>query len=209
MHKQKQGFTLIEIAIVLVIIGLLAGGILKGQQMIENAKYKAWVKEIDSYRTAVMTFRDKYRYLPGDYPFPDKLNPPASFVPSPGNGNGIISGVSGGIMSSSNEAANALSQLILDGLITGDATNPDQTRTTPVGGKLDMMHTNGWGAGYGTANAPAFETKFFFTGIPLQHARRLDKELDDDNLLTGRIRAHGLGTIPSSDNMLISLWIPL
>lgn len=61
-----KGFTLIELSIVLVIIGLLVGGILVGHDLIRAAEIRATVKQIEDVNTAVMTFRLKYNALPGD-----------------------------------------------------------------------------------------------------------------------------------------------
>lgn len=63
----SKGFTLIEMSIVLIIIGLIIGGILKGQEVIESSRQKAIITQIDSVRAAVNTFADKYQALPGDY----------------------------------------------------------------------------------------------------------------------------------------------
>lgn len=64
-HKQ-DGFTLVEIAIVLVIIGILLGGILKGQAMITQGKIRSIEKEMNSASLAVLSYQDRYRALPGD-----------------------------------------------------------------------------------------------------------------------------------------------
>lgn len=64
----QRGFTLIEISIVLVIIGLIVGGILVGQTLIKAAQNRTIIREKDQIETAVMTFRDKYGGLPGDLP---------------------------------------------------------------------------------------------------------------------------------------------
>jgi prepilin-type N-terminal cleavage/methylation domain-containing protein len=64
----KLGFTLIELSIVLVILGLLVGGILAGKSLIRSAELKSINNEYERYRTAVHTFRDKYFYYPGDMP---------------------------------------------------------------------------------------------------------------------------------------------
>ena len=62
----KRGFTLIEIAIVLVIIGLIAGAVLVGQDLIKAATVRAEATELQKVETAIYTFRDKYSALPGD-----------------------------------------------------------------------------------------------------------------------------------------------
>jgi prepilin-type N-terminal cleavage/methylation domain-containing protein len=66
IKSQQSGFTLIEIAIVLVIIGLLLGGVLKGQEMIENSRIKSVVTDMRGVSTAFTGYFDRYRALPGD-----------------------------------------------------------------------------------------------------------------------------------------------
>src|ERR1700728_1140025 len=61
-----RGFTLIELSIVLVIIGLIVGGILVGQSLISAAGVRATISQIEKYNTAANNFREKYGYLPGD-----------------------------------------------------------------------------------------------------------------------------------------------
>lgn len=65
----KKGFTLVELSIVLVIIGLLIGGILVAQSLIESAKTNAFIRQVGEFDIAVSSFRNKYRHLPGDSPF--------------------------------------------------------------------------------------------------------------------------------------------
>jgi prepilin-type N-terminal cleavage/methylation domain-containing protein len=67
---QNQGFTLIELSIVLVIIGLIVGGVLVGQNLIAAAAVRAQISQIEKYQTAANAFRGKYGYLPGDIPNP-------------------------------------------------------------------------------------------------------------------------------------------
>src|SRR5947207_4078528 len=86
----ETGFTLVEIAIVLVIIGLLLGGILKGQEMITQAKIKNAINDFNGVTVAVTSYQDRYRALPGDDP-----NAAARWTvqaPASGDGNGVIAG---------------------------------------------------------------------------------------------------------------------
>ena len=64
--KNESGFTLVELAIVMIIIGLLIGGILKGQQLIANAEISATVSEVKGVDSAISTFREAYSAMPGD-----------------------------------------------------------------------------------------------------------------------------------------------
>ena len=95
MKSNKQsGFTLVEIAIVLVIIGLLLGGVLKGQAMIDSARVKSLVNDMKGVQTMVNAYQDRYKVLPGDDStaatrFPALAPDP---VASNGNGDGLIAG---------------------------------------------------------------------------------------------------------------------
>jgi len=64
--ESRNGFTLIELSIVLVIIGLIVGGILVGQDLIKAAEVRAQISQIEKYNSAVNTFRAKFQAIPGD-----------------------------------------------------------------------------------------------------------------------------------------------
>ncbi len=66
--RYQTGFTLVEIAIVLVIIGLLLGGILKGQEMITQARIKNVVNDFNGITAAYFSYMDRYKAVPGDDP---------------------------------------------------------------------------------------------------------------------------------------------
>ncbi len=99
----NKGFSLLELSIVLVIIGLIAGGIVAGSSMIRAAELRAAITELQQYKTAINTFRDKYLGLPGDlknagafweYPSSSASNCPTTAGTSTetcdGNGDGSI-----------------------------------------------------------------------------------------------------------------------
>jgi prepilin-type N-terminal cleavage/methylation domain-containing protein len=88
MRKQQSGFTLVEIAIVLVIIGLLLGGVLKGQELINSAKVKNMATDFRNIPVFVYGYQDKFKRMPGDDSAAD-TNVGAHAV---GNGNGVIEG---------------------------------------------------------------------------------------------------------------------
>ena len=100
-----KGFTLIELSIVLVIIGLIVGGVLAGQDLIRASELRAMIAQIEKYNTAVNTFRGKYNALPGD------LNSATASAfgfasrgayTGEGDGNGVIEGISAHAASSNN-----------------------------------------------------------------------------------------------------------
>lgn len=66
MKSKQSGFTLVEIAIVLVIVGLLLGGVLKGQELITSSKAKALFADKAAVQTAYNTYNDRFRAIPGD-----------------------------------------------------------------------------------------------------------------------------------------------
>ena len=99
-----QGFTLVEIAIVLVIIGLLLGGILKGQEMITQAKIKNVIADFSGISAAYHGYVDRYHKIPGDDPCAGSSNSPINAAicgtgtarwganTSHGDGNGVVAG---------------------------------------------------------------------------------------------------------------------
>src|SRR5204863_4357898 len=89
MTKRMQGFTLIEIAIVLVIIGLLLGGVLKGQELITGARVRNLISQQDGVKAAYFGFLDRFRALPGDYAL---ASTNINSVTVNGDGNGKIDG---------------------------------------------------------------------------------------------------------------------
>ena len=116
-RRSEQGFTLVELAIVMVIIGLLIGGILKGQELIANAKISGTVTQAKGLDAALNTFTDKYNALAGDMN-QTQTRLPGGVAAENGNGNGAI-GTGAGNAPALDEGTYAFSHLARADLITG------------------------------------------------------------------------------------------
>lgn len=130
---KRNAFSLVELSIVLVILGLLVGGILSGKSLIEAASLKSQISQIDSYRVATMAFKDKYFYLPGD--LINTTATSAGFTTrngarGRGDGDGLIEGINtagtgGPGREMAGETALFWSDLSKAGLIAGSFTTAD------------------------------------------------------------------------------------
>jgi hypothetical protein len=66
-RASEQGLTLIEMALVLLVMGLMLVGMVKGQELIQNSRVHSAIAEHDGFKAAVFAFHDRFRQLPGDY----------------------------------------------------------------------------------------------------------------------------------------------
>ena len=194
--KKQSGFTLVEIAIVLVIIGLLLGGILKGQELINSARVRNLADQSSATQAAYYGFIDRYRQVPGDWVAAQAtigigqaiVSPSAAGDGAPGNGR-IDEG-------SYDEASGVWEQLSKAGFISGNyvggAADADDYRDgtrAPVNAfngsvvltRLDNTDYQGVGG---------MRLSYFFGGqVPAPIMRELDVKLDDGVPDTGILRA--------------------
>jgi prepilin-type N-terminal cleavage/methylation domain-containing protein len=98
---QNKGFTLVELAIVIVIIGVLLVGVLQGQELFNQAKIRAQASQLQAYDAALVTFKGKYDAIPGDIETAKVLMFGFSNTDSgnAGKGNGYINNYDGSVPS--------------------------------------------------------------------------------------------------------------
>jgi len=136
LTKQK-GFTLVEIAIVLVIVGLLIGGVLKGQEMITNAKLKRIESDNAGIAAAMFSYQDRYTQLPGDDSEADlRFDIYTTSTGNIGNGDGLIAGL-WTPAAATDESAIFWKHLRASGLIPGGGLDTTQP-TNAYGGLIGI-----------------------------------------------------------------------
>jgi prepilin-type N-terminal cleavage/methylation domain-containing protein len=201
-RKQHQGFTLIEIAIVLVIIGLLLGGVLKGQELITSARVRNLIAQQDGIKAAFFGFQDRFRAFPGDYTLA-AINianvSTAACNGGIGNGNGQIEANAG------NEMVLAWEHLSKAGFITGTYTcaATEGPGTTPVNA-YNVYQRLIYDGVYGITSlgAPRHNIK---TGaqVPVEIIAEVDRKIDDGAPYTGGFQFSaytGPGGTPPTEN---------
>lgn len=212
--KKQGGFTLVELAIVMIIIGLLIGGILKGQELISNAQVTATIAQIKGIDAAVATFRDKYSTLPGDMATPNTRLRDCTAAPCSraGNANGRIDVPAlGTAPTAAQEGLVAFTHLAASDLISGVDINGTANFGSALpeakmgGGFWIGFTANGVATGVPAADAMRAGHYLVFNalvanaggtaGMTASQAARVDRKIDDGDPQGGAARGHGTGCV--------------
>jgi prepilin-type N-terminal cleavage/methylation domain-containing protein len=187
--KKQSGFTLVELAIVLVIIGLILAAVLKGQEMIQNAKVKNLANDLRSISAAYYSYQDRYKAIPGDDK--DAATHLGQAVTPVGNGDGIITGAfSDNAATVASESQYFVRDARLSGFLTGTATlSTAPAIVNSVGGLLGVQGGTVYGM---TGNVVCAGN------VPWKLAQALDVMLDDGNSDTGIVRTGATSTTPNT-----------
>lgn len=216
----EQGFTLVELAIVMIIIGILIGGVLKGQELINNARVQATVAQVKGIDGALSTFRDMYRGLPGDITRVSTRIPNCTGACNrDGSGDNRIgdaagaNSLGGALGDLNNENGAAWAQLIAADVLTGVTVASASNVAVEIGVTIPEAEMGGGiEIGYTLAgNLPAMtdnsvvrrghyllldesgdQATTATTGsMTPNQAERIDVKLDDGRPNTGSVRAIG------------------
>jgi len=187
-ENRQSGFTLVEMAIVLIIIGLILGGVFKGQALIDTARVRSLSTDVSGIRTAWYSFQERYRSIPGDFSNAQTQIDSAS---SQGNGNGRID--------DDQERAGVWQQMALAGFIPGNfdgaqnaagsASDMTCAASTCPKNPFNGFYKISYSAEAADVEGLAHE---IFTGeqIPVSILSQLDSKLDDGDPAGGRFRVH-------------------
>lgn len=185
MKQKNAGFTLVEIAIVLVVIGLVLGGVLKGQELIENAKIRNLRSDFEGISAAFYAYQDRYRSMPGD----DAGATGRGWTDAAaGDGNGSLDN-DNAFAAGNNDNQYFWQHLRYASLIIG---NPAGT-TANVGGRANPTHA--FNGQIGVSNTTAtwglgLSGHIICAGsVPGKAAASIDASFDDGAADTGQLRA--------------------
>lgn len=194
MKNKQSGFTLVEIAIVLVIIGLLLGGVLKGQELITQAKIKNVSNDLNGVTVAIYGYQDRYKRLPGDDPGRTRWTVGGAggtaLTASANAGNNVLNG-NYNSTTDADESRMFWLDLRLSGFVAGDTSSIPNGSSQPLNAAGGIIGVQAGGLGLsGTVVCAG--------SLPAKVAQALDSQMDDGNAASGSVRAL-LETTPPTD----------
>ncbi len=209
MKRQQSGFTLVEIAIVLVIIGLLLGGVLKGSELIAGAKVKNLIADFNGISVMVYGYQDKYRGFPGDqnqsqvdnnFGLTAVAGGPATVGPTATLNNGRLDGTwNTGTPGTAGTTETELfwQHVRLANLASGATvlTDPNYYPTNADGGRIGIESGLDSTTGVSTPFIAGMTGAFYVCSDNVQgrYAKIMDNTIDDGNTATGSVRVVATG----------------
>ena len=202
--QRQRGFTLVELAMVLIIAGLLLGGLFKGQQLLLSARVHGAVNSARGMEAALNSFQERYHYLPGDMPEAVAVRLGVASQGGSrygGDGDGRLDDGDFG------EVSALWHHLAMAGFIQGsydsgatDAAGYMAPRVAPDnrhGGRLMIATVDEYLGASGSQ--PARLALVFGHGFSAEAARLIDQKLDDGRPATGRVRASATGGVGANN----------
>lgn len=191
MNKQT-GFTLIELAIVLVIIGLLLGGVLRGQELINSARVKNITRDFQNVQVYIYGYQDRFKALPGDDRIAATHLTGATNPPAGNSNNGRIDG-QWDSAAPADESYLFWEHVRLAGLAPGSTVTgaAEFEPRNAAGGRLGIQSI---AAGFNEINGMQGAYAVCSDLILGRDATQLDTTLDDGNTATGNVRVVATGT---------------
>ena len=180
--RKTQGFTLVEIAIVLVIIGLLLGGIIKATELITSARVRELVARQDGIKAAFFGFEERFRAIPGDYA-QATINIPGAT--QNGNGNARIENTT-----VPNESILAWEHLTQSGFLAPTLVyNATESALTTLSNSsnvfMQIIYDGVYGSGTAAAPRPLHHNIKTGSQIPVHVLAEADRKIDDGMPNTG------------------------
>lgn len=179
-HKKQSGFSLLELAIALAVLAILAGGVLKGRELLNSARVQATLTDIANLETAISAFQARYSALPGDFIAADAAGLGAA---TGGDGNGLIEGI---------ESCNVFTHLQNSGFIQGDFTAgaDEDDNCTPASSMENQFSGNYLLSNnqQGPSSRENAMTLLLGNAVPVAQLAEIDRKLDDGNPLRGSVQ---------------------
>ncbi|MCK5295370.1 MAG: prepilin-type N-terminal cleavage/methylation domain-containing protein [Alphaproteobacteria bacterium] len=208
-RSNERGFTLIELSIVLILIGLIIGGVLKGQELVNSTRLKMTVTQWDAVKAAVNTFQDKFDAIPGDYSKSESyIETVANGGAANGDGNGRIVPVAGtvaafdtalGDNSAGDNEHDGAWQMLFDADVLSSIDTTDGSEHLPgkiTGSYFHMYYgTHGGHTGHWLRlqSEKAADTTLTVSPLSPKQVAEIDRKFDDDVFTTGIIQAGKVG----------------